>query len=130
MRIPATNISLKNILSLDAVGAFISAVLWLGVLPYFHQFSGIPVKTCYFLGFFPVLFLIYDLTCLYAIQEHYTRYIRIIAWANLLYCALSILVAFTHASTVTLAGWTYLIIEIIVVIAVALLEFQSIKQAS
>jgi len=124
MRNTTTNISLKNILRLDAAGALISAVLWLCVLPYFHQALGIPMKTCYFLGLFPVLFLIYDVICLYTIQESYMRYIRIIAWANLLYCVLSILVAIMHMYSLTKLGWGYITLEIIIVIAVASYELK------
>lgn len=108
---------------LDAAGAFLSALLLAGVLPRWEAVVGIPRTTLYFLAIFPLCFAIYDI---YAYRLPTPRkqaaYLRGIAVMNLLYCGLSAVTGLYHLATITALGWSYLGLEITVVIGLAVVE--------
>ncbi len=113
----------KRIFLLDGIGAIIS-ILMLGiVLVNLEPYFGIPKNVLYILATLPIFFLIYDLYC-YCRQIVNKCSIRIIALTNLLYCFLSLVLTILHFSKITILGWLYIIIEIIIVVVVAIIELK------
>ena len=112
----------KKLLLIDGCGAILSIFLLGVVLVRFEKYVGIPPVTLYLLAVFPTMFAIYDLFSY--LQLHYKQplLLKRIAFFNLIYCCLSIGVAFYHYETLTTLGWIYIFIETLVIMILATWE--------
>jgi len=117
----------RTLLLLDGFGAIISAILLGIVLVHFQPYFGMPVKTLYFLAALPCCFAIYDFVCYLRVSKNIGFYLELIAIVNLLYCCLSIGLAVYHAAELTSLGWSYIIIEVIVVVGLSLVELKAAR---
>ena len=118
----------RMLFAIDGVGAILSAFLLGVILVKFESIFGIPSRTLYLLASFPILFGMYDFYCYRDKKDQSGPYLKGIAIANFLYCLLSISVAFYHFSTITYLGWTYILLEVLIVITLALFEFKVAKR--
>lgn len=118
----------KMLFLIDGFGAILSAFLIGVLLVKFENYIGIPSSTLYFLATLPILFAAYDLYCFRKQNEKLGRYLKGIAIINLLYCFLSIGFAFYHSRTITNLGWTYIMVEILIVVTLAILELEIAKR--
>lgn len=109
---------------IDGTGAMLSAFLLGVLLVRFEQFFGIPSSMLYVLACLPVGFAVYDYFGFQKDKEQSVKYLKGIAVMNLLYCGLSIGWAGYHQATLTKWGWSYIILEVIIVTALALLELR------
>ena len=109
----------KKLFFIDGCGAFLSAFLLGIVLVRFEQYVGIPPATLYFLAAFPIMFTIYDWLSYLQSHNKQPQLLRGIAIFNFFYCCLSIGVAFYHYDTLTVYGWIYFFIEIVIVMILA-----------
>ena len=113
----------KKLFLIDGFGAILSAFLLGVVLVKFEEIFGIPTSVLYFLATIPIFFVIYDVFC-------YQKHLKIglllkgIAVLNILYCCISIGLISYHFSSITILGWTYVIVEIILVSFLAMIEFR------
>ena len=113
----------KKLFLIDGFGAILSAFLLGVVLVKFEELFGIPTSVLYFLATIPIFFVIYDVFC-------YQKHLKIglllkgIAVLNMLYCCVSIGLISYHFSSITILGWTYVIVEIILVSFLAMIEFR------
>jgi hypothetical protein len=113
----------KKLFLIDGFGAILSAFLLGVVLVKFEEIFGIPTYVLYFLATIPIFFVIYDVFC-------YQKHLKIglllkgIAVLNILYCCVSIGLISYHFSSITILGWTYVIVEIILVSFLAMIEFR------
>jgi peptidoglycan/LPS O-acetylase OafA/YrhL len=114
----------RQLFLIDGAGAALSAVLLGVVLVRFESTFGIPVSTLYLLASIPVFFIVFDLVSYRATQSSVWRNLKAIAVMNMLYCALSLALAFHHADSLTALGWVYIVVEVTVVLLVAALEFR------
>lgn len=114
----------KKLFQIDGLGAILSAVLLGIVLVKFEKFFGIPQSTLYLLASLPCLFALYDLYCYFKINQNLGSFLRAIATANLLYGGLSLGLAVYHSNEITYWGWSYILIEILIVVTLATLELQ------
>jgi len=114
----------KKLFLIDGTGAIISAILLGLVLVQFEEFFGIPRPTLYVLALFPILFALYDLYCFFKEPQSINVFLKGIAIMNLLYCILSLGLAIFHHQTLTLFGWIYILLEVLIVIALANLEYR------
>ena len=113
----------QNLFLLDGIGAILSAALLGVVLVKLEEFFGIPKQTLYFLASFPVLFALYDFYHFAQKGAANAIFLKGIAVANIAYCLLSLGVTFYHHSTLTLFGCLYVLGEVMIVIALAMLEY-------
>lgn len=109
---------------IDGLGALLSAFLLGIVLVHFESFFGIPKSALYILATLPCFFAIYDFYCYYRVKNKIGVYLKIIAIINLTYCVISLSFAFYHAQEITIFGWAYILGEIAIVAALALIEFK------
>jgi putative flippase GtrA len=118
----------KNLFLIDGLGAILSAFLLGVILVKFERIFGIPSTTLYFLATLPIFFAIYDLYCYRRKNDKLDLFLKVIAIINLLYCCLSIGFAFYHFGTITRFGWSYLLIEILFLVVLAVVEFKVAKR--
>jgi hypothetical protein len=109
----------KKLFFIDGCGAILSAFLLGIVLVRFEKYVGIPPATLYFLAAFPTMFTIYDWFSYLQSHNKQPLLLRGIALFNFLYCGLSIGVAYYHYETLTIFGWIYFFIEILIVMILA-----------
>ena len=114
----------KHLFLIDGIGALVSAFLLGVVLVRYSDVIGLEDKTLLLVASFPCIFALYDFLCLFFVNKSYSSYIMIIAGSNLLYCFLSIGIAFYHVDTLTILGWTYIIIEVVIVMILSLIEYK------
>ena len=119
------NKQLKKLFLIDGFGAIISALLLGIVLVNLESYFGIPKPTLYFLAALPCVFAVYDFYCYMRIDKNLSKYLRIIAIVNLLYCCLSLALAFVHFDVLTTLGWIYIVGEISIVAALAIFELKT-----
>ena len=118
----------KKLFLLDALGASISTVLLVTLLIQYQTWVGIPLTVLQILAVIPLFFAIYDLIC-YRFAGHFTVILLMgIAVLNVLYCAVSLVFAGLHYNTVTGRGWTYIVLEIVVILLLSLIEYKVAKQ--
>ncbi|MEQ8471896.1 MAG: hypothetical protein RIC35_11965 [Marinoscillum sp.] len=118
----------KKLFLIDGIGAIMSALLLGVVLANLERIFGIPSSTLYFLAILPIFFAIYDFYGYRKGNDKLSPYLTGIAVINLLYCCLSIGVAFRHIGTITNFGWTYILIEILIVTILVIVELKVAKR--
>lgn len=117
----------RKLFLLDGIGALVSAGLLGIVLVALEPVFGIPTSTLYFLAAIPCVFAMYDFYCYLKVDKNSGVFLKGIAFSNLLYCCLSIGMAFYHRAEITYLGWTYLFLEILIVGTLALIELRIAK---
>jgi hypothetical protein len=112
----------KRLFAIDGAGALLSAFLLGVVLVRFQSVFGIPRSTLVLLAALPCLFALVDLWVVVGVRRGFDRWLRRIAVANLGYCGLSLGLAFAHREVITLWGWAYIVGEVGIVAALAVVE--------
>jgi len=120
----------RNLFLIDGVGAILSAFLLGVVLVYFKSYFGIPVNTLYVLAIIPCFFALYDLLCYFLLKKNHKPFIKLTAWLNIAYCGLSLRMAYEHIGQIEILGFIYIIIEVILVLAIAKIELDVAKSIS
>lgn len=119
------NFTPKQLFLIDAGGALLSAFLLGVVLVRLEYFFGIPRTVLYLLAVIPCFFALYDLLCYFLAKQKTARLLQAIAYANILYCCLSIGLAVFHVQSITIFGWLYILGEVLIVILLARLELKN-----
>lgn len=114
----------KKVFLLDAGGAILSAFLLGVVLVEWSYLVGIPKETLYLLAALPCLFVLYDLYAFRLKTEMLPSYLKGIVFMNVSYCLLSVGMACYHWNSITFLGWTYLLIEILIILALSRFEWK------
>jgi len=114
---------------IDGIGAIISIITLGIVLVQLEWFFGIPKSALYILATIPVFYVIYDFYCYFNIKGNLGKYLKAIAFANLVYCCISIAFAIYHRNELTQFGWIYIAIETIVLVTLATYEIKIANKA-
>jgi len=123
-------ISQKKLFLIDAIGALIS-IFFLGfVLVYLEEKIGMPKNVLYLLASLPVFFAIYSFSCYFFLKNNWSRFLKGIALMNLLYCFLTIGILFYYDHNLTVLGWTYFIVELIILLVLIAIEFKTSRKNS
>lgn len=117
----------ERLFLIDAFGAIISAFLLGVILVKLEGIFGIPLPALYLLALLPSGFALYDFYCFFRVKENIGLFLKGIAYINLSYCCISLGLAFYHYKKITYLGWTYVVLEIFMVIVLATLEFRTAK---
>ncbi len=115
----------KQLFLLDAFGAALSAFFLGFVLVKYQVYIGMPENVLYILALIPCLFIIYDLLCYVLLKDNWRPYLRIIAYANLLYCDTTLILSIYHFKKLTTLGLTYFTVELLLIIALSMLELRA-----
>lgn len=114
----------RKLILVDFSGALVSAFMLGIVLVHWNSFFRIPINALYVLAVIPCFFALYGLS-IYAVESANARaFLKNIAYLNLTYCIFSAAVAVFYASRIKVAGWIYLVFEILIVLFLARLEWK------
>jgi putative flippase GtrA len=120
----------RQLFLVDGIGALISSFMLAIVLVKLESIFGIPSLVLYFLASFPILFALFDIYCYVQLNNSSVHYLKIISLLNLSYCCLSIGLALFHFEVITGLGLAYLALEILIVFALAFIEWEVANRLS
>ncbi len=109
---------------IDGIGASITSLSLLLVLPNLPEVFNMPSKILYFLGLIALLFAAYSLSNFFARLSKVKLLIRIIAIANLAYCLFSGFVVAQLLNRLSTLDIVYFAGEILIVITLAIFELK------
>ncbi|MFV8259220.1 hypothetical protein ACNQKP_15540 [Bdellovibrio bacteriovorus] len=111
----------QNVFLMDAMGALLSLTLTAGVLPLLSTWTGLQPNILYFLATFPFVYCVYSFVC-YKLRNRKPWMLLTILFANALYVLVSGAVMMTVPG-ITAWGYSFLLAEILVLLAVILIEW-------
>ncbi|AFY01459.1 hypothetical protein [Bdellovibrio bacteriovorus] len=114
-------LNVQNIFLMDAVGALLSLTLTAGILPFLSTWTGLQPSVLYFLAAFPLLYCVFSFIC-YRQRNQKLWMLLTILFANALYVLVSGAVMLT-VQGITVWGYSFLVAEILVLLAVILIEW-------
>lgn len=120
-----TKVSVKKLFLIDAIGALVSAFFLGVVLSGLQEKIGIPKHILYLLAILPVFFAIYSFSCYFFLREKQKFFLKGIAILNLMYCFLTIGLLFFHNHNLTWLGWTYFVVELIILFVLIRIELKA-----
>ncbi len=112
----------KRLFLIDGLGALVTLFFLAVVLTRFQEYIGMPKKGLYFLSIFAVIFSIYSITCYLLRPVNWNILLRIIAFANLVYCFITIGYICYFYEHLTMIGLLYFITEILIIFVLINLE--------
>ncbi len=112
----------KRLFLIDGLGALVTLFFLAVVLTRFQEYIGMPKKELYFLSIFAVIFSVYSITCYLLKPVNWNILLRIIAFANLVYCFITIGYICYFYEHLTVIGLLYFIIEILIIFVLINLE--------
>lgn len=119
-----TQLNPKKLFLIDFIGAIVSAISLGIILPKLQAYIGMPLNVLYLLAIIPVFFFIYSFYAYLYANTNWKPYLRFIAIANFLYCCLTFCLLIFYKNEVTFLGVGYFILEIIIVILLAFVEYR------
>lgn len=118
-------VSPKKLLLIDSLGALLSAFLLGVVLVKFESSFGMPLKVLYWLSIIACVFAVYSLMSYLIIKNNRKLYLKIIAFANLTYCCLTIGLVLFFSDELTNLGLIYFLSEVAVILTLVIIELKS-----
>lgn len=123
----------KILFLIDSLGAMFTAFLLFVILRNYNEYYGVPEATLICLSIIAVFFSSYSISCFFFLKENWMTFLTVIAYANLLYCVLTIVLLIGCYPILTILGITYFLIEILVICGLVYIELKvatAIKQDS
>lgn len=120
----------RKLFLVDAIGALVS-VLFLGVvLVYLEDKIGMTKNVLYILASLPIFFASYSFSCYLFLNNNWSPFIKGIAIMNFLYSLLTIGILFFYDHNLTVLGWTYFVVELIILFVLIRIEFKASMQST
>jgi hypothetical protein len=118
----------KTLFLIDSTGAFITAFSLFVIVRQFDDYFGMPKKELTYLSVTAVCFCIYSAACFLFLKRGLTPFMRFIAGANLIYCAVTTGLLIKYYPLLTIAGTAYFLIEIVIICGLSYIEFNVAKR--
>lgn len=114
--------STRQLFLLDACGATLSTLLHGVALPRTVAYHGMPTLILYPLAAIALAFAIYGVSCYVVQPRNWRRYLNILAWLNQAYVVLTLITVILFSPLLTMIGYSYFFIEMIVVGSLGIYE--------
>lgn len=118
----------KTIFLIDGLGALLTAFLLFVVLRSFNEYFGISKEILNYLSAIAAGLCIYSTLCFLFLKANWTPFIRIIAFANLFYCIITVGLLMIYCSLITTAGITYFFVEMVIICGLSYAELNVAKE--
>jgi hypothetical protein len=118
----------EKVFLIDGLGGLLAAFLLSVILARFEEYFGMPSCIDYVLALIACFYAVYSFTCYFFIKSNVKAYLKFIAIANLLYCCLTLILVFYFSDSLTTLGFTYFILEILVIIVLVFIEYKTYKR--
>lgn len=118
----------RRLFLIDAVGAAVTALLLWQLIGRFPQLFGVPLFWIRWLSRIAIVYSTYSLLC-YIIRPGFAgKFLKIIATANIIYCAIILLMIVTNFNSLSALAIAYFIVEIGVIGYLAYKELKTAKK--
>ena len=117
----------KTLLLIDSLGAILTAFFLFLIMRLFNEYFGMPKTVLTYLSAIAVCFCIYSTACFLFLRRRWTPFIRLIGFANLLYCLLTIGLLIKYYHLMTIIGTAYFLIEIVIICGLSYVELNVAK---
>ncbi len=114
----------RTLFAVDAVGALVTALLVGVVLPTLREYIAMPRPALRALALTALALAVYSLACVVLRPSRWPRYLRGIALANATYCVVTAGCLVYVRARLAIGDWIYFVGEIVVVGALAALEYR------
>ena len=114
--------TVKQIFFIDALGAAISVVLMVLVLPAVQLWHGMPMDALFVCGVWATVSLVYSASCFALADLDQSKWLQGIMWMNTAYCGFTVFLISSHFHALTLLGIVYFLTEIFVILGLVLWE--------
>jgi hypothetical protein len=117
----------RKLFLMDSLGAFLTTVMLFMVLPNMKTYFGMPRITLENLALIAFCFALYSISCFLFLKKNWSFYLRIIAYANISYCCLTLFLLIVLHAQITKFDWMYFFGEIAIVLSLVALELKVVK---
>jgi hypothetical protein len=117
----------RRIFLFDGLGAVITILFLRIILVQLNDLVGIPISTLTILASLPMAFILIDVVGYVFFERIGPLVLKLIMTLNISYCFLSLYFGWLDFASITWLGWTYLMIEILIIVGVVLLENRVLK---
>lgn len=114
----------RQLFLVDALGALLSAFLLGVVLVIFEPVFGMPCAILYVLAGVAVVLAVYSFSCYARFPRNWPPFLKIIAIANVIYCAVTLGLVVYLYEQLTGLGVAYFILEVIVISSLVRIEWK------
>jgi ABC-type long-subunit fatty acid transport system fused permease/ATPase subunit len=114
----------RNLFLLDSLGAMITTFFLFVIMGKFNTYFGMPQTVVNYLAAIALCFCVYSAACFLFVKRNWTLFFRIIACANLLYCALTTVLLINYSSFLTPIGVSYFSAEIAIICLLSCIELK------
>mgnify|MGYP006906298516 CR=1 FL=1 len=118
-------LSARQLLFVDGIGAVVSAVMLGLVPPHFQRHIGMPITELYLLASLPIAFAVIDFYWLLFRKGNERAGLLLIAFANMAYSLLSMLLVIVNFELLTALGLSYFVIELLLLAALVAFELKT-----
>lgn len=119
----------RKIFLIDALGAFVTCSLLLIIQSKLQMYFEMPHRTLTILSIIAFMFFWYSTACFTLYQKiNWKRHLKRIAYANLIYCGLTLFLLIYFYSHLTPFDWVYFLGEIAVIATLVSLEIRITKR--
>jgi len=115
----------RNLFLTDAVGAVLSAVLLTAILARFESVFGMPRPVLYRLSLIACLLAGWSFGCYWRVGTQRKPFLRVTAFANLTYCAITTGCLYYYYAGLSAWGITYFLLEMLVVLGLVVIEIKA-----
>lgn len=113
-----------RIFLVDGIGALLSAVLLLLLLAPLETFFGMPRLIVFILAGIAVLLMCGSLACYFIKPNNWRTSLKLIIAANISYACTTLTLVLIYNDQLTVWGWLYFLLEVMVLAVLATLELQ------
>lgn len=114
----------KTLFLIDSLGALLTALLLFFVLRNFCPYIGMPEAVLNLLWPIAAYFFFYSAACFLFLKGKWAVFLRIISFANSLYCLLTLILLFIHYKQLTNLGLVYFSAETAIIGGLVYIEHQ------
>ncbi len=123
------NVSVRQVLLADGLGAFLSALLLGGVLARWVPVFGMPAPVVYSLSAVAVIMALNSLTAYRRAGLQWRMRLRWVAGVNVLYIVATLVLTGYHYTALSLWGLLYFGGELLIIALLVLLEYRLLRKA-
>lgn len=114
----------KTLFLIDGLGAMLTTLLLFVVLKNFNEYFRVPKTILTFFLAISMCFCLYSTACFFFLKSNWTPFIRVISYANLLYCVLTVGLVITYKSVISTLGMVYFLVEVIIICLLVYIELK------
>lgn len=119
----------KTLFLVDSLGALVTALILFAILKNFYNYFGMPQTLLAYLSMIAVVFCLYSMSCFILVKDNWQPFLRVISYANLLYCCLTLSLLVYYYQSITIFDVTYFIAEIISVCGLVFIELKAVRKS-